>query len=273
VERPAVQALKLWPTVGTLGFPYKASHLLMVWRQNGGENNYFPDLADRLLEALHLDFSRLPEEQRQKQLPFWEGLFGGLQARLGTSSILLLLKDPLLCHRLAPQLDETRILAALVDGNLDSNELIVSMETMVKHHLQGKALFGKLVKLLWGRFLRACSAREEAKIRQALTMLVACFEFDAPAFRQQSTGVIQSRMLGFALPYLKEFPFVVACLKDWKAAVGTTATIQSGGVVLVQLRLAACLKAVYGPPDAWPESFAPFRKVVGENWLMTYYYG
>lgn len=273
MERPSVQSLKLIPPAGPRAFPYKAEHLVEVWNLNGPERKLFPDLADKLLISLHRDYTALDEGMRQKQLPFWENLIKGLGNNLSHGALLVLLQDPLLCGKLAPHFSHQRLLAALADGHGDGELLSDVLAVIQAQHPEGSKIFGKLIHLLWGRFLNHCRRKDATKALAADNLLEACYQLQPQNFVRHSSQLLQNRSLGYAPPFLSKRPHITACLKAWAAAVGNNPNQQgSQALHIARVRLVACLKGVYGPLKNWPPEVRSLDKLIQDNWLMKHYY-
>lgn len=271
LERPSLQSLGLFPAVGAKGFPYKAQHFLAVWSHYADELQLYPELPDRLVAPLAADFRDLPEPDRSRHLPFWDQLFGALGNALVGEGLFLALGDALLCPRLIERLPAERICDVLLDRAGQGGTL--PLELLRANHPKWAEFLDRLVKLLWGRYLRQCRAGNGPELHRYAAALEICHRLDPKAFAQSSQLLVDSNWLDYALPHMRKQAMWTDCMLAWgkllEARIGKR---ESETQRLSRVRLAACLKAVFGASKHWPREFLRMNEWVNSNWLVAPYF-
>lgn len=271
LERPSLQSIALFPPVGVRGFVYKQQHLEAVWAQNGSELQLFPDLPDKLVAALAEDFSVLPESERQQYEAFWERFMRELGARLQGEGLRLALVDSMLCPLLVARLPADRIISMLIEEVGAGGTLPLALLKL--HHPQWANFFDRLIKLLWGKYLRACRDGNSATLHRIDAALKASHQLQPDAFAQSSQLLIDSRWMEHALPYLRKDAFWTDLLEVWgKLLEARRGKRENESMRLARIRLASCLKAVYGSASRWPASFQRLQAQISGNWLISPFY-
>ncbi len=271
LERPSLQSLGLFPAVGAKGFAYKAQHFLAIWGHYQGELKLYPDLADRLVAALATDFRELPEPERLRLLPSLDQLLAVLGATLQGNGLHLALADPLLCPRLVERLPSERLHELLLEQAGKGGTL--PLDLLKANHPSWPAFLDRLVKLFWGRYLRQCRAGNGPELHRFAAALEACHRLEPKAFAKSSQLLIDSAWLGYAQPYMRKQAMWTDCLLEWGRLLETRlGKRESETMRLSRLRLAGCLKAVFGAAKTWPREFLRMNEWVNGNWLVAPYY-